>query len=79
MALDIKNIASKLRQLWNIDTIVINNLTRIIEDHGVIVSTFDFGTKRVDSRSILTDDKLPIIFFKKNFQEIVSVLRLHMN
>ena len=60
-----EKIANKLRQLWNIDTIVINNLTRIIEDHGIFVSTFNFGTERVDSRTILTDDKLPIIFFNK--------------
>ena len=58
-------IANKLRQLWNIDSIVINNLTRTIEDHGIVISSFDFGTERVDSRSILTDDKLPIIFFNK--------------
>ena len=58
-------IANKLRQLWNIESIVINNLTRTIEDHGIVISSFDFGTERVDSRSILTDDKLPIIFFNK--------------
>ena len=46
-------------------SIVINNLTRTIEDHGIVISSFDFGTERVDSRSILTDDKLPIIFFNK--------------
>ena len=58
-------IANKLRQLWNIESVVIGNLTRIIEDHSIVVNTFDFGTERVDSRSILTDDKLPIIFFNK--------------
>ena len=60
-----EKIANKLRQLWGVDSIVINNLTRLIEDHGIVVSTFNFGTERVDSRSILTDEKLPIIFFNK--------------
>ena len=59
-------IANKLRQLWNVDSVVIENLTRLIEDHSIVTGTFDFGTERVDSRSILTDDKLPIIFFNKS-------------
>ena len=58
-------IANKVRQLWNIESIVLDNLIRTIEDHGIVISSFDFGTERVDSRSILTDDKLPIIFFNK--------------
>lgn len=61
-----EKIASKLRQLWNIDSTVIDDVTKTIEDHGIVISTFDFGTERVDSKSILTDDKLPIIFFNKS-------------
>jgi Zn-dependent peptidase ImmA (M78 family)/DNA-binding XRE family transcriptional regulator len=60
-----EKIAIKLRQLWNIDSVVIDDLSKILEDHGIVISTFDFGAGRVDSRSILTDDKLPIIFFNK--------------
>lgn len=58
-------IANKIRQLWNVDSIVISNVARLIEDHGIVIGTFDFGTERVDSRSILTDEKLSIIFFNK--------------
>jgi len=60
-----EKIAAKLRQLWSIDSPVIDNLTKILEELGITMSTFNFGTERVDSRSILTDDKLPIIFFNK--------------
>jgi Zn-dependent peptidase ImmA (M78 family) len=37
-----------------------------MEQQGIIINTFPFGTERVDSRSILTDDKYPIIFLNKN-------------
>ena len=56
-------IANKLRHQWKLDTPVIHNLIRVLEDHGVIISSFDFGTERVDSRSILTEEKHPIILF----------------
>ena len=58
-----QKIASKLRQLWKVEAPVIKDLTKLIEDNGIVVNTFLFGTDRVDSRSILTDDKFPIIFF----------------
>ena len=56
-------IAAKLRKLWNVETPVIDNLTKLIENNGIIINTFLFNTDRVDSRSILTDNKFPIIFF----------------
>lgn len=58
-------IASLIRKKWNIQTPVIDNLIRIVEGQGVLISSFDFGTERVDSRSILTEDKYPIIFLNK--------------
>ena len=61
-----QKIAGKLRQLWKIETSVIDDLTRLIEDRGIVINTFPFGTDRVDSRSILTDDKFPIIFFNNS-------------
>jgi Zn-dependent peptidase ImmA (M78 family)/transcriptional regulator with XRE-family HTH domain len=57
--------AAKLRRLWAIDTPVISNLTRLVEEQGIAVMSFDFGTGRVDSRSMLTDDGYPIIFLNK--------------
>ena len=57
-----EKIAHKLRTIWNVETPIIENLTSLIEDHNIITATFPFGTDRVDSRSILTDYKFPIIF-----------------
>lgn len=57
--------AARLRKLWGIDTPVIPNLTRIAEEQGIAVLAFDFGTGRVDSRSMLTDDGYPVIFLNK--------------
>jgi len=44
----------------------IDNLSRLLEDQGIIISSFDFGTDRVDSRSMLTGDNQPIIFLNRN-------------
>ena len=55
-------IARRLRQKWNIDAPVIGNLTRTMEQQGIAVVSFPFGTERVDSRTMLTDDKYPVIF-----------------
>jgi Zn-dependent peptidase ImmA (M78 family) len=61
-----QSIAIKLRKLWNVNTPIIEDLTKLIESNGIVVSSFPFGTDRVDSRSILTDDKFPIIFFNQS-------------
>jgi Zn-dependent peptidase ImmA (M78 family)/DNA-binding XRE family transcriptional regulator len=59
-------IASMIRRQWNINSETIENLTSILESHGIIISSFHFGTERVDSRSMFTDDKYPIIFLNRN-------------
>ncbi len=61
-----QNIAIKLRKLWNVNTPIIEDLSKLIESNGIVISSFPFGTDRVDSRSILTDDKFPIIFFNQS-------------
>ncbi len=53
--------AQKLRKVWNIKTSVIDNLTELLEKKGIVISKCNFGTERVDSRSVLTDDKHPVI------------------
>jgi Zn-dependent peptidase ImmA (M78 family)/transcriptional regulator with XRE-family HTH domain len=58
-------IATLVRKQWNIKEPVINNLIKTLEAQGIIINSFDFGTKRVDSRSMLTDDNYPIIFLNK--------------
>jgi Zn-dependent peptidase ImmA (M78 family)/transcriptional regulator with XRE-family HTH domain len=57
--------AARLRKLWKIDTPLIANLTRTVEEQGIAVAPFDFGTERVDSRSMLTEDGYPIIFLNR--------------
>lgn len=59
-------IASILRKQWNICNGVPEDLTSILESQGIIITSFDFGTERVDSRSMFTDDKHPIIFVNRN-------------
>ena len=61
-----QQIAIKLRKLWKVNTPVIDNITKLIEDNGIVTKSFPFNTDRVDSRSILTDDKLPIIFLNSS-------------
>ncbi len=53
------------RRVWNIEGGVINNLTSVLEANGFITMPVDFGTDRIDSRSILFDDKFPVIFYNK--------------
>jgi Zn-dependent peptidase ImmA (M78 family)/transcriptional regulator with XRE-family HTH domain len=59
-------IASMVRKQWNICNGVIEDLTSILESQGIIISAFDFGTARIDSRSMFTDDKYPIIFLNRS-------------
>jgi Zn-dependent peptidase ImmA (M78 family) len=57
--------ATHLRKLWGVTTPVIDNLTRLMETQGIPAVPFDFGTDRVDSRSMHTDDAYPVIFINK--------------
>jgi Zn-dependent peptidase ImmA (M78 family)/DNA-binding XRE family transcriptional regulator len=59
-------IAELVRKQWNLTDGIIGNLTQILESKGIIISSFDFGTDRVDSRNLITDDGQPIIFLNKN-------------
>ena len=61
-----QQIAKQVRQNLGLERPVIENLTKSIESQGIIISCFDFGSERVDSQSILTDDQFPIIFLNKS-------------
>ena len=58
-----ETIAIKLRKKWNINAGPIDNLTKVLEEQGVGIMSFDFGTTRVDSKSIFTDEQYPVICF----------------
>ncbi|MDP3146021.1 MAG: ImmA/IrrE family metallo-endopeptidase [Bacteroidota bacterium] len=57
--------AIKLRKLWKMPKGEINNLIEILEANGVMTLAVDFGTDRVDSRSVLINNEYPIIFYNK--------------
>jgi Zn-dependent peptidase ImmA (M78 family)/DNA-binding XRE family transcriptional regulator len=59
-------IASLLRKKWNIKSPIIDNLSKLIEQQGIIICNFNFATERVDSRSMLTDDGFPVIFINSS-------------
>jgi Zn-dependent peptidase ImmA (M78 family)/DNA-binding XRE family transcriptional regulator len=61
-----QKIASAVRKKWNVETPVINNLVKLLEQQGIIICSFDFESERVDSRSMLTDDKYPVIYLNSN-------------
>jgi Zn-dependent peptidase ImmA (M78 family)/transcriptional regulator with XRE-family HTH domain len=61
-----ESIAAKTRRKWDINNGPVGNMTSLLEDHGIVVSSFDFGTHRVDSKSLFTDDKQPVIFFNSS-------------
>src|SRR6476661_6430267 len=52
-------IASLVRKQWNLEDQAIENLINFLENQGIIINSFKFETERVDSRSMLTDDKYP--------------------
>jgi Zn-dependent peptidase ImmA (M78 family)/DNA-binding XRE family transcriptional regulator len=58
-------IAQKVREQWNITEPVIDNLIALLEERGIVVTSFDFGTERVDSRCILTEDNNPMVIYNK--------------
>ena len=58
--------ATKLRKLWKLPKGTIEHLTEVLEAHGFLIVVVDFNTDRVDSRSLLIDDKYPVIFYNKN-------------
>ena len=59
-------IAELVRKGWKIESGPVTNLSKIIEQNGIIISSFDFNTARVDSKNMLTDDKVPIIFYNSS-------------
>lgn len=59
-------IALLVRRKWDIPAGPVDNLVDLLEQQGIIISSFNFGTDRVDSRSLITDDDFPVIFLNRN-------------
>jgi len=60
--------AKQLRKQWKIPKGPLQDLTGLIEAKGIPVVSFDFGTDRVDSRTILVSGKHPVIVTNKRLQ-----------
>jgi Zn-dependent peptidase ImmA (M78 family)/DNA-binding XRE family transcriptional regulator len=60
-----QELAATLRKAWNITTPVLPNLTKLLEEQGILVAAMPWGTQRVDSRLILTENHQPIIAINK--------------
>jgi Zn-dependent peptidase ImmA (M78 family) len=65
---DISRIAQTVRQRWAIPRGPIKDLTKIVEDAGVVIIGFDFGTPLIDGFSQHPSDSLPAIIFLNSRQ-----------
>lgn len=60
-----QDAARYLRQFWEIPKGVIDNVTKILEDKGILIVPIDFGTEKIDGRSMITSTGKFIIFINK--------------
>jgi Zn-dependent peptidase ImmA (M78 family)/transcriptional regulator with XRE-family HTH domain len=65
--IDPVHVARQLRTFWGVPKGPIENLTKLLESKGIIIILFDFGTDKIDGRSMITQDGHPIIFLNKAF------------
>lgn len=56
------HIAGLVRKAWKTDEPFTGSLMQLLEEKGVFINVFDFHTERVDSKSILTSNRHPVIF-----------------
>ncbi|MFZ5553568.1 MAG: XRE family transcriptional regulator [Bacteroidota bacterium] len=54
--------AQELKRSWRIAKGPVENMTALLEKHGITVVTFDYPTERVDGKSVLTKDGHSIVF-----------------
>lgn len=55
-------IAGEVRRQWKIKAPVIESMAALLEEHGIAISSFPFGTERVDSRCMMAEEGQPVIF-----------------
>jgi len=61
-----QEVAAFLRQFWKIPRGAIDNLTKRLEDNGIIVVETDFLTDKIDGRSMTTERGNYILFYNKH-------------
>lgn len=57
--------AKQLRKIWKMPKGPVTDLIGLVEEKGIIALSFDFGTERVDSRTILTHGGYPLLILNK--------------
>lgn len=57
-----RDAALLLRERWKLPKGKVDNLTKTIEDNGIIIIPFDFGGDKIDGISQYTDKNHPLIF-----------------
>lgn len=62
----VDKIAKYVRSFWNIPKGPIDDLSKIIEENGIIILQIDFETDKIDGRTIFTNTGHPIIFINKH-------------
>lgn len=61
-----EKIAQYLRSYWKLSKGPIDNLSKIIEENGIITIQMDFETDKIEGRTIVSETGHPIIFINKN-------------
>lgn len=61
-----EKIAMYLRSYWKVPKGTIQNVSKVFEDNGIIIIQMDFGTDKIDGRTIIADTGHPIIFINKH-------------
>lgn len=59
--IDIEDIANKVRDYWNLGEYPISNLIDVLQQHGMVVTKLEIGSKKVDGFSIWKNE-IPYIF-----------------
>lgn len=54
-------VAAELRREWGIKRGVVDNIVEVLEANGIFVIEMDFGTDALESRPILTTQRIPLL------------------
>ncbi|WP_295123495.1 XRE family transcriptional regulator [uncultured Chitinophaga sp.] len=60
-----EDAARLLRDRWKVPRGKIENLTKLIEDNGIIIVPFDFGAEKIDGISMYTEKNQPVIYINR--------------
>lgn len=58
-------VAKQVKTVLSLPAGPIDNITNALEDSGILIFKVDFGTRKIDGLSIMTDVDIPIIFINE--------------